>query len=1365
MNQTYFRNIARSASAVLLLTAASWQAHASDYSTAVLGHNPVAYWQFKEAAASPTPLRLANSGSLGSVADAYGNALLVNGVPGIVGNALQFQNATGTAHAGSRADIVYNSALSSPTFTVEFWVQPSATVLGSTFDSTGSSPLENFNPNNYAAARVGWLFYVAPNGKWNFRLGLTSGYAVNLVASSGLATAGVWQHIAATYDGTNVNLYANGALIGTKNAPSSTTGWVPNTGAFLRIGGTPLYGDSAFLASDGSSSYYAPLNQGVNTSGNRGFDGLLDEIAIYTNALPSSAIASHYAAASTPASYGATIQADNPAGYWNFNESAITAPDSSALVVSTNSGTIGSEADGTNQWGVLTAQPGPGYPGFPADDKALTFNGVSGSFDVKDANDLHFTGQIALAAWVKLAARDGIREIISHGLSDSGAETFLRISRGSGYGTGYYYEFGASDGVTATGNYDSATASIPDGDIGSWVFLVGSFDGNNWNLYRNGKLAATYPETNGISVVDLTGGWTLGARQNPSDIDGFRFAGSIAEPAIFNQALSATDVQNLYNAAKAPPTITLGLQSPGAVFKGADVSFSVWAEGAPTLTYTWSTNGVSTGVTSTNFTLHNIGGGTYTVSVAVANAYGTNTSSVTFTSQAAPPSIITGPASLTRFAGYPFSFSVNAGGSQPLTYIWKLNSTIVQSGSSSNYQGTASLANAGSYTVTVTNETGVVLTSDPAILTVLAVPGGYAGTVISNGPIAYWRLDEAPGSTVAHDAINGYNGVYNNTILGVQGYSIVDNDTAAEFGGANSYVGGISGTAINFTGHTNFSIEAWVNASGTLSDESTIIAKGIGATGTTRTEQFSLDVASGVYRFFTTGGSTLYAASATSGPNGTWQHIVAVYDDLNTYGGASGQLYIYVNGELQGSAAVRPAGLNGTVSDITIGSKRTGNDPSYDGTFDGDIDEVAIYNRALTADEIKAHYDATYGFTLAPFVQLQPASVTNYVGLSATFSVAAAGSVPLTYQWRKNGVDIPGATTDTLTLTPLAYTDAGQYTVAIVNGVGTTITTNASLVVLAPPTTPPAIPGLVVHLPFTHSSLTDTTGRGNNGHAVGSPTFVTDGVLGTALHYETTVDTTGTKANYVSLGVRPDLNFSSNVSFTVAFWVRLPANYQGGDLPFFTDATNSTFAKGYVFAPSYGYYATQNPETSTAVDGAWAYSVFDGNSAGVGGHGDDGNINDGAWHHLAYVIDRQNGSVVYLDGLVSKFTRQQGTSAKAAEDIYTGAPATIGQDPSGQYGEAGSADIQDLGVWRRALTPLEVGSIYSGGASNQISFTGAPITLSIQSAGTNKATLNWSAGTLQSADTVNGAFTDVSGAVPPYTLTVTNAAKFYRVKF
>ena len=42
-----------------------------------------------------------------------------------------------------------------------------------------------------------------------------------------------------------------------------------------------------------------------------------------------------------------------------------------------------------------------------------------------------------------------------------------------------------------------------------------------------------------------------------------------------------------------------------------------------------------------------------------------------------------------------------------------------------------------------------------------------------------------------------------------------------------------------------------------------------------------------------------------SGPNGTWQHIVCVYDDLNTTGGGS-KMYIYVNGVMEGNRSTTP---------------------------------------------------------------------------------------------------------------------------------------------------------------------------------------------------------------------------------------------------------------------------------------------------------------------------------------------------------------------------------------------------------------------------------------------------------------------------
>jgi hypothetical protein len=346
----------------------------------------------------------------------------------------------------------------------------------------------------------------------------------------------------------------------------------------------------------------------------------------------------------------------------------------------------------------------------------------------------------------------------------------------------------------------------------------------------------------------------------------------------------------------------------------------------------------------------------------------------------------------------------------------------------------------------------------------------------------------------------------------------------------------------------------------------------------------------------------------------------------------------------------------------------------------------------------------------------QPVSVTNYVSLAATFTINAYSTSPLSYQWKKNGVAIPGATQRSLTLQPLAFGDAGTYMITISNANGSLDSSPATLTVLSPPATAPDISGLVLHLPFD-TNLTDATGRGNNGTAihltsgssnVSSATFVS-GMLGAALHYASDFGAspccTTTNTSYVTLGVRPDLQFGSSVNFSVAYWVRLPVGYAGGDLPIFCDAVNSTFLPGFTFAPSYGSQGTQG---SGSVTGAWAASVMDLAGNGFGAYGDAGSINDGAWHHLVHTFDRANGAAItYLDGVAAHYVSQAGSIATAG-NIDTGQPANIGQDPTGQYSETGSGDIDDLGVWRRSLTALEAASIYMAGVSNHLSFTGSP---------------------------------------------------------
>jgi hypothetical protein len=69
------------------------------------------------------------------------------------------------------------------------------------------------------------------------------------------------------------------------------------------------------------------------------------------------------------------------------------------------------------------------------------------------------------------------------------------------------------------------------------------------------------------------------------------------------------------------------------------------------------------------------------------------------------------------------------------------------------------------------------------------------------------------------------------------------------------------------------------------------------------------------------------------------------------------------------------------------------------------------------------------------------------VGDSVTFTGEASGSAPLSYQWRRNGVAIPGQTNSTLTLTNLSAADSGDYTLAVTNLAGTAISEAATVCV------------------------------------------------------------------------------------------------------------------------------------------------------------------------------------------------------------------------------------------------------------------------------------------------------------------------------
>ena len=86
--------------------------------------------------------------------------------------------------------------------------------------------------------------------------------------------------------------------------------------------------------------------------------------------------------------------------------------------------------------------------------------------------------------------------------------------------------------------------------------------------------------------------------------------------------------------------------------------------------------------------------------------------------------------------------------------------------------------------------------------------------------------------------------------------------------------------------------------------------------------------------------------------------------------------------------------------------------------------------------------------TVTPlFIVSQPAGGSFYVGDTAVFSVSAYKNGPFTYQWRFNGTDLPGLTNSSLTLTNLATTNGGNYTVFVANPYGSLVSSQAVLAV------------------------------------------------------------------------------------------------------------------------------------------------------------------------------------------------------------------------------------------------------------------------------------------------------------------------------
>jgi hypothetical protein len=94
---------------------------------------------------------------------------------------------------------------------------------------------------------------------------------------------------------------------------------------------------------------------------------------------------------------------------------------------------------------------------------------------------------------------------------------------------------------------------------------------------------------------------------------------------------------------------------------------------------------------------------------------------------------------------------------------------------------------------------------------------------------------------------------------------------------------------------------------------------------------------------------------------------------------------------------------------------------------------------------------ATVVVNTPPVLLKQPVGLSAILGATARFSVTATGAVPLSYQWRKNGVNLPGQTEALLAIASVKESDAANYSVEVTNPLGTVVSTDAALTLTSGP--------------------------------------------------------------------------------------------------------------------------------------------------------------------------------------------------------------------------------------------------------------------------------------------------------------------------
>ena len=467
---------------------------------------------------------------------------------------------------------------------------------------------------------------------------------------------------------------------------------------------------------------------------------------------------------------------------------------------------------------------------------------------------------------------------------------------------------------------------------------------------------------------------------------------------------SVTNSAGSVTSAAATLTVTAGTSAPAifmqpgsqAVSAGATVVFSVVASGSAPLSYQWYRNTVAIpGATAASYTTATISsvdsGSVFTCTVT--NSAGSATTAAAVLTVAAGPTITVQPASQTVTAGTSVTFTVAATSTSPISYQWSRNTVAIPGATSASYTlASPAMADSGSSFVCSVSTAAGAQNTLAATLTVNPAP---IAPNITTPPVSQTIT---AGGTAVFSVVAGGDAPLS--------YQWLRNLVAIPGATSPSYTTSPMTTAdsgSSFICTVTNAVGSVTSAAATLTVKTAPVAPSITTPPVSQT--------------ITAGGTVVFSVVA---------------------GGDAPLSYQWLRNLVAIPGATSPSYTTSPMTTADSGS-------SFICTVTNAVGSVTSAAATLTVKTAP----------VAPSITTPPVSQTITAGGTAVFSVVAGGNAPLSYQWLRNLVAIPGATSPSYTTSPMLTADSGSsFICTVTNAVGSVTSTAAILTVNAAPVAP-----------------------------------------------------------------------------------------------------------------------------------------------------------------------------------------------------------------------------------------------------------------------------------------------------------------------